>query len=323
MSDNAKNDESYKLLFSQPAMMQALLHCIAGDDLLASLDLNDMQLLATEHISDKLDKRHNDLVWQIRRTDGSDMLLLVMLEHQSSNDLEMAVRMLTYHCLLYGTLLRSKQISVRGGLPVMLPIVLYSGTQPWTACTDIAELIQPAPASLRPYQPSYRYLLIDEAKAAADPGAPPNNLATLTFQLEHNKGPDDMQQTLQRIYDNTSTQRELRRAFVSWIRYVLLPRALPDVKLPEINDFMEVRDMLAQNSRSWTEQWKQEGELKGLHKGLHQGMARTLSTLLKTKFGAVPPWASERLQQADEDHLTHWSVRVLTANTLDQVFDDE
>lgn len=81
--------------------------------------------------------------------------------------------------------------------------------------------------------------------------------------------------------------------------------------------------MLAQNTRSWTEQWRQQGLSQGLSQGLHEGMAKTLSTLLKTKFGTVPPWASERLRQADEDHLTHWSVRVLTASTLDQVFGDE
>jgi hypothetical protein len=43
----------------------------------------------------------------------------------------------------------------------VLPIVLYNGRRHWTAPTDLADLIDPAPAGLDAYRPSLRYLLID------------------------------------------------------------------------------------------------------------------------------------------------------------------
>jgi hypothetical protein len=41
------------------------------------------------------------------------------------------------------------------------PIVLYDGRRHWSAPTDLADLIDPAPAGLDAYRPSLRYLLID------------------------------------------------------------------------------------------------------------------------------------------------------------------
>ena len=39
----------------------------------------------------------------------------------------------------------------------MLPIVIYNGSQPWTAAEDVAELIAFGGEALARYQPSLRY----------------------------------------------------------------------------------------------------------------------------------------------------------------------
>jgi hypothetical protein len=41
-------------------------------------------------------------------------------------------------------------------------------------------------------------------------------------------------------------QAELRRAFVGWLRQVLIPRRMPDAEVPELEDLQEVRTMLAE-----------------------------------------------------------------------------
>ncbi|WP_295432398.1 hypothetical protein, partial [uncultured Thiodictyon sp.] len=43
--------------------------------------------------------------------------------------------------LLYEDLHRSKEIGPDDPLPPVLPIVLYNGAEPWTAKTDLADLI--------------------------------------------------------------------------------------------------------------------------------------------------------------------------------------
>jgi len=110
-----------------------------------------------------------------------------------------------------------------------------------------------------------------------DKNVPGKNTALL-FRLEHKPGGlEDIQKLIQTVYNCTegSRYRELRRAFVSWTRHVLPPRALPQVQVPPVDDLLEITEMLADQSRSWTHQWKmegvQEGRLQGRQEGWQEG----------------------------------------------------
>lgn len=50
-------------------------------------------------------------------------------------------------------------------------------------------------------------------------------------------------------------------------------------------------------------------------------MARTLLRLLQRKFGGVQPGMRARVEAADEPSLTLWTDRILTAETIDAVFE--
>lgn len=50
------------------------------------------------------------------------------------------------------------------------------------------------------------------------------------------------------------------------------------------------------------------------------GQQHILAKLLGLKFGEVPEWALSHLRLALEPALEHWTERVLTAATLDEVF---
>ncbi len=259
-----------------------------------------------------------------------------MLEHQSSNDPIMALRILTYCALLYASLLTRKLIPKGGRLPIILPVVLYSGVRRWTAPLSVVDLIDPAPQALLPYLPQMRYLLIDEGRLVRSGALPSDNLASLLFRLEHNKGIDDVQDLMQTVWDSTegSEYAEVRLAFTAWAKYVLLPRALPDVVVPNVDNLLEIKTMLTEHSRSWTHQWKaeglqeglkegiQKGLQKGLQKGHQEGASAVVHRLLLRKFGTLPSETEHRLKQATPAQLETWSLNILDATTLDDVFTD-
>ncbi len=56
----------------------------------------------------------------------------------------MAVRLLTYIGLLWEDLRKSGEIDSSEPLPAVLPIVIYNGDAPWTAKTDLADMIDPS-----------------------------------------------------------------------------------------------------------------------------------------------------------------------------------
>lgn len=317
-----KHDASYRLLFSNPAIVRALFQGIINAPWLELLDWRSLQALPTDYISDELRQRQGDIVWRLRRVDGSDLFLLLMIEHQSRIDFHMALRILTYLGLLYEALLTRKLIQRTQLLPAVLPMVIYSGVPRWNAALDISALISAVPAGLQGYVPHFQYLLLDEGALVHAGTLPEDNLAAILFRLEHNGGIQDVQNLIQKVYNYTKADPILRRAFAAWTNHVLLPRALPHVDIPKFDDLLEIKDMLTEHSRSWTHQWKMEGLTEGRKEGLHEGQATMLRNQLTHRFGPLPDSIQQRLDKASSEQLEAWALNLLDAESLGEVFID-
>ena len=69
------------------------------------------------------------------------------------------------------------------------------------------------------------------------------------------------------------------------------------------------------------QQGMQAGEAKGKAEGKTEGRVATLEKLLSLKFGSLSDSTRQRLAQASEAELEHWTERILSAATLTAVFD--
>jgi Arc/MetJ family transcription regulator len=65
----------------------------------------------------------------------------------------------------------------------------------------------------------------------------------------------------------------------------------------------------------------QQGLEKGLEKGVERGRRGLLLHQLAQRFGPLPDWVHARLDSAPSDHIDRFAERVLTASTLDEVFE--
>ena len=61
-------------------------------------------------------------------------------------------------------------------------------------------------------------------------------------------------------------------------------------------------------------------EEKGRQEGRQEGEAEVLLSQLEAKFGQVGPAERQRVWGADTATLRHWSLRILTAESLSEVF---
>ncbi len=177
-------------------------------------------------------------------------------------------------------------------------------------------------------------MLLDE-KAPQDPAlAASANLAAALFRLENSRTPADIQAVVARLVEWLAdpARDSLRRAFVVWLKRVLLPARIPGVELPPINDLQEMRAMLAERVKTWTEEWKQQGLQEGREQGLEegweqgleQGMLRGEAKLLRRqlfrRFGPLPASIETRLDTASEAELEAWGERLLDSTSLAEVF---
>ena len=59
----------------------------------------------------------------------------------------------------------------------------------------------------------------------------------------------------------------------------------------------------------------------GMEQGRHQGQANILKRLIGSKFGSLPDEAERRIENASARELERWSISLLSAASLEDVFD--
>ena len=80
-------------------------------------------------------------------------------------------------------------------------------------------------------------------------------------------------------------------------------------------NLLEVRTMLATRVAEWKQHWRQEGE----QGGRQEGEAKVLLRQLERRFGSVPGPVRDRIASADVADLDQWIMRVLDADSIDDV----
>ena len=328
---NTDHDSGYKLLFSHPEMVRDLLRDWVPGEWIAEADFSTLERVNGSYVADNQKQRHDDMVWRLRLKDRWLWVYLV-LEFQSEPDEWMALRMLVYLGLLSQDLVKRGELA-EGRLPPILPLVLYNGLPPWRAATDAADLFASAPRGLEAFRPRLAYHLIDEARLQLHPAASVRTAVEALFRLEHGRTPDDLRRVIQALDAllRDPDQAGIRRAFTVWIKSLLRRKAGSHTiqEIDRINDILEADTMLAERIENWFEeatrkgvqQGRVEGRMEGRAEGRMEGEAKLLVRLLERRFGPLPQAVVDQLFQASETQLETWGEAVLSAASLQAVFD--
>ena len=65
----------------------------------------------------------------------------------------------------------------------------------------------------------------------------------------------------------------------------------------------------------------QKGKRQGLKEGRDEGLTWVLPHQIEQRFGPAPEWARTRLRSARPDQLARWCQRILTAPSLEALFE--
>jgi hypothetical protein len=207
--------------------------------------------------------------------------------------------------------------------------VLHHGAAGWTASTSFEETLdvnEDTFTAIAEHVPRFRFLLDDvsrtedeELRARAMSAL--GRLVILCFKLA--KTPDEL---IERLGRWTDLIREVYRApngveaLVLLLRYILAVsgerpmQALRALFTRTVLDAEEVDVTIEEHIRQWNLRDIRDGELRGSR--------RSLVRLLDARFGALPESVTARIEAAELDQLDRWTLRVLTAGTLDEVFAD-
>ena len=326
MNMRTDHDTSYKQLFSYPELVRELLAGFLPFAWARRLSIDGCTRCNASFASETGRQRHDDMVWRIRTGDPVDDFY-VLLEFQSQPDRWMALRMQVYAGLLHQDLLKQSALDPAHDLPAVLPLVVYNGTEPWTACRDLAGLVPRALRGLRAHQPALRYMLIDQAVYAASAQGPPCNVVAALFRVTHMSSVMEMSPLLDYIscWLNRQDNQALSQAVDQWLR-THLQRELDEISMT--GSVKEVRAMHNRKFATFEELYEYEaiqkgikqGRQEGLQQGLQQGLQGIACRLVARGLGCLPADIAARIQVAQPDQLQCWCDRLVDGVPPHEVF---
>jgi len=307
------HDSSYKFLFSNPELVRDLIMGFIPDDWLHTLDYSTLEKVSGSYVSDDFKQREDDIVWRVK-VGGEWVYLYILIEFQSTVDKYMALRMMVYIGLLYQDLIKQGNALPDGRLPPILPIVLYNGSQKWTAATNVSDLIPAVPGLMAEFKPSLKYLLIDENVYTDTELSSLRNLVAAVFRLERNKAPDDLVGVIDLLIDWLADRPDLKYMFFSWIKGTLNKKPEYSKLLDKIDDLGIIKVMLADRLEEWAHGYMAEGK--------QEGETLLLQKLLAKRFGAIPAETTALISNAPVVDIERWFDRAIDAKQLSDVFVD-
>ncbi|HEV2854128.1 MAG TPA: Rpn family recombination-promoting nuclease/putative transposase [Thermoanaerobaculia bacterium] len=315
-----QHDLSYRLFFIHRRMIQDLLREIVGERWVERIDLDSGERVDATFVSPQHASRESDVIWKFRRKDGKDPIYVyILMEFQSRPDPSMPVRLMVYESLFYQSLTASRSKKAWKKLPLVIPMVVYNGLEPWDVATDLGSLIGDLDPSAEIYRPQLRYRLVDEAAFPREELAALNSPVANLFRIEASRDWSEVRSSVHQLRQTIPpSEASLRRAFEIWLEKVILPRFKLSREASGTLTLEEMETMLAERIDQWNRKIREEGRQEG---GREVG-AGILLRQLRLKFGPLSPEIEERVRSTEADRLLEWSERILTAQRLEDVLTD-
>jgi predicted transposase YdaD len=338
------HDALFKVGFENPEHAAAVFRQILPTELVAAIDWETMRREAGSFVDPGLASRHTDLLFSAQLRDSADargegnvVLLYLLLEHQSSNDEDMPLRILVYMTRIW----ESYRKNHRGPLPLIIPVVVSHAPEGWTAPTSFHAMFEPRPDAIPHVAglvPSFSFLLEDLHGVADDELRSwqlPPVAELVTWLLRDARHFDQLLQSAPdwiRLIERLARGPEQNLVALEQIfRYVLrvtgelrfaVFRAMIVSQVPEAEEVaMTAADELrAEGEAKGRAKGRQEGREEGRAEGRVQARAETLEKLMLLKFGALSPEHAAHIEAATEEQLDVYIERILTATTADALF---
>ncbi len=310
-----EHDALFKIGFGSEDAARSQLRALLPKNLLSSLDLSTLRLVASNLLDDGLSETPSDRIYEVSIEDRV-ALCFVIHEHQSTPDPLMPFRLLRYMVKVWEWWLAEQKKKPKR-LPAVIPVVLYHGAKPWDVATRFLQLIDLPPGALKATAhclPEFEFVLDDlsqrtDAELRAR-GAPA--LASITLLLfKHGRQGEDLFEVWREFLDllgELAQTQEWTMGLRAVTRYTYRVGEVPFADLAALAE--EAMGPRAREVVMTTaERLILEGERRVLLRQLRQLSPPTL-----------PAAIEQKIAKASEAELLLWTDRVIDAATLDEVF---
>lgn len=348
------SDRSIRWLLESSENVQWLLEKVASDKV-ERMDFSRLEQKSRSFIPDNLLEQESDLVFSIPFEDDSktgELLIYILIEHQSTVDVSMGLRILLYIAhIFYAQRRRWLSENVpksQWRLNPILPIVFYTGDRRWLEPITLENLFVDVPEEFSEFLPHFKTLFFsvkDAASATLTESNHPFGWLMQVLQKEHASKAEireALRDAVQHLNVLDVAEKEQWRQAINYLYLLIFHRrpteehdALRQLVQKEIHEpsRREEGEAMAQ---TMAERLIQQGEAIGLRRGEEIGLRRgeeigqergkiqakrdVLLKLLHLRLESVPEAVRNQILTMESlDQLDSLIEKAATAQTLDDM----
>ena len=267
---NHQHDKIFRTVLDRKSDAIALINKALN----TQLEVQDIEKYNSSFINKVFQNREADIVYKIK-----DRSIFILIEHQTKVDYLMPYRILEYEVAIMQSAIDLDKIKNKESkIPLVIPIVLYTGNKKWNAkkyLEENQEKIEEIENGLGNYN------LIDINELTEKELLEDNSFISKMMLIEKSKNTENIVEILEKIVKITKEEdKDTLRRIIS----IILEEKIGITKAKELIEKMEgdegnmlaVVDMIRRENQMYIEIGKKEGELKE--------KIKIVTNMLKEKF---------------------------------------
>ena len=175
---NLPHDSLFKRIMEKDIAAREFLGAYLPEDVKSILNLNSIKVEKESYIEPNLTRRLSDVVYSVQTKDNKDAFVYILAENQSKVDSMMAFRLWKYTLLL-----AERHIEKKEKIPLIFPVVVYSGTAKYTASRNLWNLFE-YPDLAKKYLTD-DHQLVDLQSMSDDEIAQKEHIALFEYMMKH------------------------------------------------------------------------------------------------------------------------------------------
>jgi predicted transposase/invertase (TIGR01784 family) len=280
------HDKGYKSLLSSKKVFHEFLCSFVTSVWVNQLKTKDLLKIDKSYISSDFQAQESDLIYQVT---GS-YPFFILVELQSDPDSLMPFRLNSYMLEIWRDYLKNRESAIGRSeykLPVIVPIVIYNGSRPWTVPERYREyLLKSHEFDGLVYD--FNYIIIDIHRLDEEKLMGQSNLISIVFTLDRI---DDITELLDRLKILLVKVKKLpileQTLFWDWLLRILKPRLTKEeqqlLELLIHNEYEEEDAMITNIEKAWQRSLDEkyiEGKLEGKLEGKQEGKLQIVRRML-------------------------------------------
>ena len=309
-------DTGFRGALNHPVVAADLLRLACAQAGIADLDPRALRREPTRQIGPDLAQAENDLIWSHPDAWPDAGRTYFLIEVQSTKEPDMALRMLRY------VTLHGFQVWNDHGLPlpVTVPIVFYTGEQPWDLSLYTGALYAAVPPEFRPL---LRYVVVDLYRLEVPEGS--ENIIELLALVVRGETEAEVLGGAKGLYNRLVPlgHKRLEESFFDLV-LAQCDQKWPDENWEDCSNMAELVREMEDRVTTWPEKWKANYIAQGHAKGVAQGHAKGVAEghakgVAEGRVGQLVSMAHQRFGEAVASTMSVLLGSVRTESALDEV----